>query len=178
MYLFIHLFCCLYARFCCLSCETRRDLDEVARTSHTQSSLDPACLCGRTQICLSLSTFPRGLTNMQFFKSSSRKMFWGAVGVISTPNFRSHRSPRPAVNRTAAVRYSKLFLRTRACHAACYHGLVFVVKWVLRWSAASAGAVSTLPSSSSSSSRPLPAWRSLRHHPHSALALPHIFLMT
>jgi hypothetical protein len=37
----------------------------------------------------------------------------------------------------------KLFLRTQACHASCYHGPVFVVKWVLRLSAASAGAVST-----------------------------------
>ena len=45
-YLFIRLFCCLSAGFCCPSCETRRDLDEVARTSHTQPSLDPACLCG------------------------------------------------------------------------------------------------------------------------------------
>ena len=26
-------------------------------------------------------------------------------------------------------------LRTQACHAACYHGIVFVVKWVLRRSA-------------------------------------------
>ena len=51
-YIFIRLFCCLSARFCCLSCETRRDLDEVARTSHTQPSLDPACLCGHTKKCL------------------------------------------------------------------------------------------------------------------------------
>jgi hypothetical protein len=52
MYLFIRLFCSLYTRFCCLSCETRRDLDEVARTSHTQSFLDSACLCGHIHICL------------------------------------------------------------------------------------------------------------------------------
>jgi hypothetical protein len=26
-----------------------RNLDEVARTSHTQPSVDPACLCGHTQ---------------------------------------------------------------------------------------------------------------------------------
>jgi hypothetical protein len=45
-YLFIHLFCCRYARFCCLSCETRRYLNEVARTSHTQPSLDPSSLRG------------------------------------------------------------------------------------------------------------------------------------
>ena len=49
------------------------------------------------------------------------------------------------------MHYSKLFLRTQVFHAACYHGPVFVVKWVLRRSAASAGAVSTL---------------FLRHRPH------------
>jgi hypothetical protein len=32
-HLFIRLFCCHLARFCCLSCKTRRDLDEVARIS-------------------------------------------------------------------------------------------------------------------------------------------------
>ncbi len=33
---------------------------------------------------------------------------------------------------------------TQVCHAACYHGPVFVVKWVLYRSTASAGAGSTL----------------------------------
>ncbi len=61
---------------------------------------------------------------------------------------RSHRSPRPAVNRTAAVHYPNLFLRTQASSAVCYHGLVFVDKWVLRRSAASIGALSTLISTS------------------------------
>ncbi len=42
------------------------------------------------------------------------------------------------------MHYSKLFLRTQVCHAACYHGPVFVVKFVLYRSAASAGAGSTL----------------------------------
>jgi hypothetical protein len=46
-YLLIRRFCCLYARFCCPSCETRLDLDEVARNSPTQTLLDPACLCGQ-----------------------------------------------------------------------------------------------------------------------------------
>ncbi len=68
-----------------------------------------------------------------------------------TSNVRSHCSPKPAVKQQCttkncfyALYYSKLFLRTQACHAACYHGPVFVVKWVLRRSAASAGEVSTL----------------------------------
>jgi hypothetical protein len=55
----------------------------------------------------------------------------------------TNRSPRPAVNKTPAVNYSKLFLCTQACHTAFYHGPVFVVKWVLRRSAASVGEIST-----------------------------------
>ncbi len=42
------------------------------------------------------------------------------------------------------MRYSKICLRTQAFHEACYHGPVFVVKWVLRRSAVSTGAVSTI----------------------------------
>jgi hypothetical protein len=42
-YLFICLLCRFYARFCRLSCEIRRDLGEVARASHNQLFLNPAC---------------------------------------------------------------------------------------------------------------------------------------
>ena len=42
------------------------------------------------------------------------------------------------------MHYSKLFLRTYARSAACYHRPVFIDLWVVRRSAASVGAVSTL----------------------------------
>ncbi len=49
-----------------------------------------------------------------------------------------------AVNMTAAVHYSKLFLCTQACSAACYHRPVFIDLSVLRRSAGSVGAVPSL----------------------------------
>ena len=76
-----------------------------------------------------------------------------AIVFITTPStfivYRLHLTFDPIavqdqINRIAAVHYSKLFLRTQACSAVCYHGLVFVDKWVLRRSAASVGAVYTL----------------------------------
>ncbi len=45
---------------------------------------------------------------------------------------------------TEAVHYSKLFLRTHAFHAACFHGPAFIDKFVICRSATSAGAGSTL----------------------------------
>ncbi len=47
-------------------------------------------------------------------------------------------------------------LRAQACHAACYHGPVFIDTWVLRRSAAAVGAVSTLFFLPSLLFRPLP----------------------
>jgi hypothetical protein len=73
-------------------------------------------------------------------------------GGMSTKRFCSQlASPDVAPVRLACTQrgpkrghYSNLFLRTHACHAACYHGPVFVDNLVLRRSAASVGAVSTL----------------------------------
>jgi hypothetical protein len=68
---------------------------------------------------------------------SARSQTWSCACVLREQS-------KTSINRIAAVRYSKFFFRTRACYAACYHGPVFVVKRVLRRSAASIGAVSTL----------------------------------